>query len=231
MKASKLQPIDRLIAYLVLVDFIILGVIFGVLNYHFGSDVLVFAATEPVNSQASVLSAEVERNIPEIIFGTATPTPSPTPEPTSPVYGTPINLRIDKIALDAKIISIGLTAEGSLESPKNLNDIGWYQDAGRPGEWGSAVFDGHSGVSTPGVFRNLHQLSIGDIITVTDDLGNILNFSVRELKTYPRDAQVPEIYTKGKEAYLNLITCDGVYVYERGGTLSRLVVFTDLVEE
>ncbi len=226
-----LKKIDKLIYLLISVNLILIAIVVGILNYFSFSNPSVLALSQFKPDSEFILDYDIEKIIPHINLETSTPTPTPEPTPIPPSFGLPVKLTIEKIAIDASIHGIGLTEAGSLDVPDSIQEVGWYQAGPRPGEWGNAIIDGHSGVSTAGVFRNLHQLSIGDIITITDDLGNNINFAVRELKTYPRDAQVPEIFTAKNTAHLNLITCDGVYIKERGGTLSRLVVFTDFVEQ
>lgn len=161
---------------------------------------------------------------------TETPTATPNPTPEAKKYGTPVRLWIPRIKLDANIQQLGLTAEGQLEAPNNMTDVGWYKDGPRPGDTGSAVIDGHKGVNETGVFENLYQLEPGDVVLVYDQDGATIVFRVLESKIYNRNEQPEEIFKGIKGSQLNLITCDGNYERDRGGTPNRLVVFTEAVE-
>lgn len=180
--------------------------------------------------EASNSNSVKDKRIPsaQVLAEMTTQVVTATPVPTEKSYGIPVNIRIEKINVNATIQALGLTTDGALASPNNLSDVGWYINGAKPGEIGSAVLNGHTGVSTAGVFKNLQQLTVGDFIVITDNLGKETIFEVRELKTYGRDDRVPEIFYNNDSAHLNLITCEGEYIITRGGTPNRLVVFTDL---
>jgi sortase A len=131
--------------------------------------------------------------------------------------------------VNAPIQNVGLAADGSMDVPKNPFDTGWYELGPRPGEIGSAVIAGHvnSPTGATAVFTNLDDLVIGDTIIV--DNGKVtLSFRVREIRTYPADADATSVFmsTDGK-AHLNLVTCSGSWNTKTDQYTERLVVFTD----
>lgn len=143
----------------------------------------------------------------------------------------PLRLHINRIGVDAPIYTVGLAADGSMDVPKSPFETGWYELGPRPGSIGSAVIAGHvdSATGAPGVFANLDNLTIGDIITVESE-GTSLLFRVRKIHVYPADADATEIFTStdGK-AHLNLITCNGTWDTDTNQYTDRLVIFTDKI--
>ncbi|HAU66160.1 MAG: hypothetical protein A2017_16290 [Lentisphaerae bacterium GWF2_44_16] len=141
----------------------------------------------------------------------------------------PMRLQISRIGVDAPIQNVGLAADGSMDVPKNPFDTGWYELGPRPGEMGSAVIAGHvdSPTGDAGVFADLDNLTIGDIIIVENE-GMSLSFRVREIRIYPAGADATEIFTSiDDKAHLNLITCNGTWDTNTNQYTDRLVIFTD----
>lgn len=159
--------------------------------------------------------------------------PSSTPSHLQPqskaqsLYGLPARLEIPKLGINAHVIEMGLTANGNMDAPGNMQDVGWYKYGPRPGEVGSAVIDGHLGVGVRGVFADLHKLEVGDKITVLDKIGQRISFVVRRIEIYDRLARPEEVFVSNDGVHLNLITCSGPW-NKKYGTPDRLVVFTDL---
>ena len=146
------------------------------------------------------------------------------------IPGFPIRLKISKIKVNAAIEQVGLTADGAMGIPKLPRNAAWYNDGPRPGEIGSATISGHlnwyKGVT--GVFAKLNQLKVGDIITVQDDVGNMISFVVRKVRLYGAQEDATDVFTSDDgKAHLNLITCDGIWDKKTKQYSKRLVVFTD----
>lgn len=145
----------------------------------------------------------------------------------SDVYGLPTRLVIPKIGVDTSILAMGLTTAGDMEAPQTNEDSGWYKYGPRPGNTGSAVIAGHVGVGSRAVFSQLGLLAKGDIISVTDDLGQSVSFVVRETRVYDHETESKEVFNSPTGVHLNLITCSGTWNSERNTYAERLVVFTD----
>lgn len=141
-----------------------------------------------------------------------------------------MRLQIPKISVDASIETVGLKANGEMGVPKNPNNVAWYQAGPRPGEEGSSVLSGHyDSVKGKAVFFNLSKLRRGDTLSVYDTNGKLLNFIVREIKVYDKDADASQIFFSKNGIHLNLITCGGAWDKETKSYAKRIVVFTDLV--
>lgn len=148
--------------------------------------------------------------------------------------GIPVRLQIPKLGIDVALGSVGLTAEGALDAPKGPAEAAWYHHGPRPGEKGSAVIDGHSGWKDGihAIFDELDTLEKGDQLYVTDDLGTILTFEVRETRMYDRNDPTTEVFDSNDGlAHLNLITCEGIWNKMTKSYSQRLVVLTDRIYE
>ncbi len=145
----------------------------------------------------------------------------------------PIRLTIPSIGVDAPVIQAGLTADGSVGVPKGPVEVAWFNAGPLPGQMGSAILTGHYGPWRNGsgsVFDDLHKITIGQRVQVTDASGKTLTFRVIQKKIYSATDTVPEVFTKADGKYLNLITCNGEWLANQQTYNRRLVVFTQLEE-
>ena len=150
----------------------------------------------------------------------------------------PRYLTVEKIGVKkARILPMGVNAEGELATPNNIFDVGWYEASGKPGQGGTMIIDGHNGgPHVLGVFKSLPNLANGDIITVERGDGVIYKYKVVENKAVPLSesdaymavaARSPE---PGKES-VTLISCTGEWSQQQGTYLSRQFTRAVLVEE
>lgn len=147
--------------------------------------------------------------------------------------GLPMRLKIPGINVDAAVEYVGLTSDGTMNIPKNPDDVAWFKLGPRPGEKGSAVIAGHYGWGDgkASVFDNLYKLRKGDKLYVEDDKGAIIPFVVRESRRYNPGADASNVFDSNDgKSHLNLITCEGVWDKISQSYSERLVVFTDKVE-
>ncbi len=146
----------------------------------------------------------------------------------------PTRLVIAAIGLDAPIESVGILANGDLDTAHASPwlDVGWYNQGPRPGEQGSAVIDGHVDRpgNSPAVFGRLRNLHKGDEVQVVDSAGKTLHFRVTDVAYYtPQNAPLQNIFGNTGGKYLNLITCAGDWIPSQNQTTLRLVVYTTLI--
>lgn len=177
--------------------------------------------------------------VPSVVNAQPTPTPTQTTSPTVATNngtGLPMRIKIPKISVDAPFQYNGLSADGSMEIPNNVVDVGWFTGSVRPGEIGTSVITGHvsqirGGVLTkPGVFISLKDLRAGDTLTVTNDRGVTTTFVVRETRNYDPLADATDVFSANDNgAHMNIITCEGTWHPDQLSYSQRLVVFTDAV--
>ncbi len=145
---------------------------------------------------------------------------------------TPLLLKIPKIAVSSVIDPVGLSPDGAMEVPTDATHTGWYELGPRPGEIGSAVIDGHfsSGDESAATFKDLHLLTQGDLISVTDTAGVTTTFIIREVRLYDQHADTSDVFLSSDgKSHLNLITCEGAWIPATQSYSRRLVVFGDRV--
>ena len=149
----------------------------------------------------------------------------------------PRYLSIDSLNIkNAKVIQVGVKSDKKLGTPNNIYDVGWYNGSKKPGENGTMVFDAHSGgPSEHGIFKNLPEVPINDIIKIERGDGATFYYKVVENKAIPLDEadkymrtafRSPEL---GKSS-ITLITCSGEWSNVRKTYLSRQFVRAVLVE-
>lgn len=189
---------------------------------------------EKEGSERDVVTREVESEREEL--DETEPTEDEVAEyvvaPDRPRY-----LTIEKLGIrNARMLSMGVNADGALATPNNIFDVGWYEASGRPGEGGTLLVDGHNGgPTTYGVFKALPDLTIGDVVVVERGDGEMFYYSVVENREIALDEsddymatamQSPEY---GKES-ITLISCSGEWSWDRYTYLSRQFVRAVLVE-
>lgn len=143
----------------------------------------------------------------------------------------PHMLSIPSLGIHAAVESVGTKADGSMGTPKNVQQVGWYTPGSKPGEAGNAVFAGHVNNSrtTGGVFEHLSKTRLGDTIVVADALGRTLTYVVVGVAQYPAaDAPLNEIFTGTGSSQLVLITCDGEWDSRAHSFDKRFVVYASL---
>jgi sortase (surface protein transpeptidase) len=160
------------------------------------------------------------------------------PAPTGPIVAAPqsaaprpvaapVSLTIPLIGVSTKLITLGLTSDGSLQVPATTSVAGWYTGSPRPGAIGSAIIVGHiDSVSAPGVFYRLSELRKGDQVYVMRTDGTLVKFLVTAVQQYLKD-QFPTraVYGPTPDAELRLITCGGAFDYATRHYLSNIVVY------
>ncbi|WP_017548212.1 class F sortase [Salinicoccus carnicancri] len=145
----------------------------------------------------------------------------------------PERIEIPAIDVDAPVQHLGLKDNGEMEVPDTLNDTSWYEPGYEVGAPGNAVIAGHvDDTVNPGVFKQLHTLEPGDEIIVHGEDGDTLTFTVYDKELFDADeAPVDKIFGYSHNSLLNLITCEGPYDYDVGGTPNRWVIYTELDTE
>lgn len=143
----------------------------------------------------------------------------------------PARLKVPSLGIDAVVEEVGRKADGSMGTPADFMNAGWWSEGSRPGQPGNAVFDGHvnNALTKAGVFGHLSQVRKGDYVTVSDAGGHTLVYEVSEVSLYDT-AQAPleRIFTKTGPSQLVLITCDGEWVQDEHEFDKRLVVVARL---
>jgi len=144
----------------------------------------------------------------------------------------PTSLQIPAIDLEAQVQHLGMTENGEMAVPDNIEDVSWFSPGYEPGENGRAVIAGHvDGVDGPAIFWDLSKLQLGDEVVVQDK-DRTLTFKVHTMESVPLDlADVSQVFGYTSSPELVLITCSGTYDFDRGTREERLIVYASLIEE
>ncbi|MFF2506930.1 class F sortase [Streptomyces sp. NPDC058067] len=149
--------------------------------------------------------------------------------PLSP--SPPDRVRIPSIQVNAPLMSLGLTPQGSLDvpPPEKKNLAGWYEAGTLPGERGTAIMAGHvDNAEGPAVFYDLGALTRGRTIEVDRRDGSVAVFTVDAVEVYDARA-FPDhkVYGAANRPELRVITCGGGYS-KQTGYRGNVVVFAHL---
>ncbi|MFI8326860.1 class F sortase [Streptomyces sp. NPDC085529] len=152
----------------------------------------------------------------------AAPAPAPVAVPA------PRELVIPRLGLRAPIDRVGVADDGQMEVPKDPDRVGWYRYSPAPGaDRGSSVVVGHvdaKGLGL-GVLYGLTEVRKGDRVRVVRDDGTTLTYEITARRTLTKAALVRSaVFDRDGPALLNLVTCAGPYLPDKGGYQNNLVV-------
>lgn len=154
---------------------------------------------------------------------TPTTTPSATPTPTT---APPVRLIIPKLKIDTTIDPVSVTAENIMQVPDGWDKAGWYINAVKPGEVGTAVIVGHfdNQYGAPAIFYSLKLLEAGDNISILKEDGQTLVYNVTQKLSVSSSSSINELLIEDKNKNLILITCGGWWNQELLNYSERLVI-------
>lgn len=154
------------------------------------------------------------------------PTVTPKKVKTLP-SSQPLHMNIPSINVDAAIENVGQNASGSIQTPSDFWDAGWYDRSPTPGELGPAIIVGH--VDSPkniAIFWRLRELVPGNHIAIKRADGSTADFVVTELKQFPQDNfPTKEVYGNLDYAGIRIITCGGTFNVNTGHYTDNTVVY------
>lgn len=152
------------------------------------------------------------------------------PEETEEISFIPVRLRIPSIGLDTIVEPVGILENGHMGVPKKFDRVGILSPWTKPGEPGNAVIAGHLDHYTgPAIFYHLRKLKKNDKVTISDQKGNQLTYTVKSVESYKtEEAPLERIFGEAETSNLNLITCTGKFDKKKREHNRRLVVFTEL---
>lgn len=172
-------------------------------------------------------NVQIPGKVQQVVSSTAV-TQSSTPQASTGI-AKPKSLSIPKLGLtDVVVEEVGMDAQGRMDVPGKVNDVGWYDLGFKPGDKGSAVIDGHFDTVTgaPAVFYYLNRLQKGDQIQVTDAAGRQYSFAVTDVEAYDFDKlPLQQIFASHDKSRLNLITCNGTWDRSSKNYSKRMVVY------
>ena len=168
-------------------------------------------------------------------------TPPPPPAETQPTpevveRATPLHVRISTIRVDAPIVEVGLEADGAMEIPERVAEIGWYDPDGlgvAPGVAGTAVLAGHvdSRSQGRGALYDLRALQVGETIELDLSDGTTQTWRITEVVQYPKDfLPFDELFVWSGPPRLAVITCGGEFDRTARSYRDNLVAYAEPLE-
>lgn len=206
-----------------------------------------WCANRIIQAQATELTHDAnvaDKAAEHVTSNTAKPT---TQAPTNPAPATnmpntddlasytvapdmPRYLVIPKLGVKARVKQLGLASDGSVATPSNVFDTGWFKGSARPGTPGAALIDGHiSSWTTHGVFYGLKDLKPGDEMQIVRGDGHLFTYQVVKTQTYTdtnTDMTAALTPVDSSASGLNLISCYGSVKPGTNEFNQRIVVFT-----
>ena len=145
----------------------------------------------------------------------------------------PRAIYINKINVSARILPMGVNEDGSLQSPVNSYDAGWYNASGKPGQDGAMLVDGHGSETGTyyGLFGYISTLNPGDQITIERGDGTRLNYIVANKEIVPlADVDMSKMLVPYGSASqgLNLISCTGEWTSDHTTLDHRVMIYAIL---
>lgn len=147
--------------------------------------------------------------------------------PDVPAEGpAPTGLTIDAIDVSAAPVRpVGVEGDGDMEIPE-ADEVGWYRFGSRPGEDGATVLAAHIAYDgVDGVFRRLADLRPGDAVSVHLSDGEVRRFVVTALAQHRKEELPDEVFARGGDPQLVLITCGGEFDDEARRYRDNIVAF------
>ena len=191
-------------------------------------DLFAFARSwEIFNKTETLASDETASEIKE------TPQVSIFEEQLVPLYIDPENITIESLGLNAPVTVVGVANDGSMETPKNWNEAGWYWKSAHPGEQGNLIINGHYDDSSarPAAFWQLKNVAVGDKVSVTDKYSKTFVYQVSDVffVSIQDPQRLDVLQSDDSKSTITLITCGGVWLPGMSTYDKRLVVKGELV--
>ena len=139
-------------------------------------------------------------------------------------------ISIEKLGVKARVLQMSVNSDGSMQSPVNIFDAGWYTGSVKPGQLGASIIIGHaSGTTLGGIFNKLESLNTGDTISVERGDGKILRYQVIKKQTVKLSDVDMNSFIRpadGVSEGLNLMTCAGEWIKNSQTRNNRVMIFT-----
>ena len=159
----------------------------------------------------------------------AAPLTSLAPVQSAPVVPSPpVKIEIPAIGVSGGLIDLHLNPDGTLQVPKDYQQVGWFADGAVPGDtnYPPTIIAGHvDSYQGPAVFFDLRKLKADDKVRVTQANGKIAVYTVYATAEYPKTKfPADTVYAKRAESEIVLITCTGAFDQSQRSYDDNLVV-------
>lgn len=147
--------------------------------------------------------------------------PEATPATRRP--GDPLRIQIPDLGVDAPVLPI-LAPGGVLTPPSDPQELGWWADGARPGEFrGTALVTGHTVSTGGGALDDLEDLDLGDAIKVRSSRDETA-YAVETVETLDKGDLADRaelLFSQAVPGRLVVVTCEN---WDGAQYLSNVVV-------
>jgi LPXTG-site transpeptidase (sortase) family protein len=186
-----------------------------------GTDTAAVADTAAASSPAAASSESSGDS--EASVGSPAPGDAAAKEASAPT-----KVAIPSIGITSDLMRLGLNTDSTVEVPPAEKGMtaGWYTGNPVPGAAGAAVIIGHNDTSFgKAVFHDLKKIAKGADITVTNDRGEQVHFTVTGTESVSKNAfPTDKVYGATDDHALRLVTCDGDFDAQ-GHPVNNLIVY------
>jgi LPXTG-site transpeptidase (sortase) family protein len=164
-------------------------------------------------------------------YGEATPAATATP---SSEVAAATRMVIEKMGVDAPIITLGLNPDALPDAPDDPYVVAWYNFSAKPGQGSNAVFSGHvdwtvNGQPVTAVFWGLGELKEGDVVKILLEDGGELQYRVTDSVAIEHDnSDGVKVMYRTPDDVITLISCGGTWLRDPsmplGGNYTHRVV-------
>jgi hypothetical protein len=140
----------------------------------------------------------------------------------------PRRVQVPALGVDAEVVAVGVSSDGTLEVPAHPSIVGWYMHGAAPGApAGSVVLASHvdTAAAGPGVFFELRTLDTGADVRVQREDGTEVRYTTVARMQFPKD-ELPnhDLFDVGGAPRLVLITCGGEFDETRRSYADNVVL-------
>jgi hypothetical protein len=126
-----------------------------------------------------------------------------------------VRLAVPDVGIDAPVDPVGVTRDGRMRLPDDVDRVGWYRFGPAPGRpQGSAVLAGHvdSWDQGLGALSRLRSVEPGRRIAVTDAAGRVTRWQVVTRRLVVKQhLPLARLFTRSGPPRLVLLTCGGPF--------------------
>lgn len=145
----------------------------------------------------------------------------------------PVAVAIADVGLDLAVVPVGVRADGQMEIPTLVTEVGWYEYGPAPGSpEGSAVLSAHVDSELGRApMAALFDVEPGAIVEVTTASGAVLAYRVGRIEQLGKQ-QLPldALFARDGPALLRLVTCAGDWDPIAGAYEDNLIVTASPVD-
>lgn len=139
----------------------------------------------------------------------------------------PTRVLVPDVGIDSPVDPLGVRDDGQMEIPGDAARAGWYRFGPVPGAPGSAVLAGHvdDHLGRPGSLARLHDVEPGAEVVVEHADGSRTTYLVQSRRSVAKaELAVDQLFARGGEPVLVLVTCTGAWSTGEGRYEENLVV-------